>query len=392
MRTQLAQASGLEDAKSGVERTRADGLAAKLAEADRAKAAQVDGLRKQLASEQGRSSGLDRDLALARTQLAQVNRDQIQLTEGVRRSDAAAETAETKLREEQARTSSLATEVITAQRGAALQVDDLQNRLQSEDSRVTGLEHELGDTRAQLAQAFRDTTAANKARDVAEAVAGGAGRRGDRAYVGPSGIDAIPRSDAIAQAFGRGLAVERAAKDDVAQVSDIASSRGVPLGGKLEPVQRSAFKAEARVETFSPGPRPSATVAAGPEVAAIHPIGGIGPEADQASPGQFAVTGSSAAGLPDGLPAHVVLRYARDNGPARARAQALRLSLQAQGLDVSDPVGASVPMDRVTYFYGEDQRTADRVAGVVDASRPVQSRPGHGPLPRPGTIEVAIAG
>ena len=74
---------------------------------------------------------------------------------------------------------------------------------------------------------------------------------------------------------------------------------------------------------------------------------------------------------------------------------ALKLTLAAAGLDVSDPVVAPTGLGSsgVTYFYSEDRGSADRIAGVLGQSGPVKSRlRSNDPHSRPGTIEVAIAG
>ena len=74
---------------------------------------------------------------------------------------------------------------------------------------------------------------------------------------------------------------------------------------------------------------------------------------------------------------------------------ALRLTLQAQGLDVADPVDAfhGIAANVVTYFYHEDESKANRIAGVLATFGPVHNRrPANDELPRPGTIEVAVAG
>ena len=99
--------------------------------------------------------------------------------------------------------------------------------------------------------------------------------------------------------------------------------------------------------------------------------------------------------LPEDPPAHVILRYSHGSQAARTRAIALRQTLQAQGLDVADPVDAprGIAVNGVTYFYHEDESKANRVAGVLATFGPVRNhRNANEELPRPGTIEVAVAG
>ncbi len=109
---------------------------------------------------------------------------------------------------------------------------------------------------------------------------------------------------------------------------------------------------------------------------------------------------SPAIGLPqDALP-HVILQYARGSASARARATTLGLTLRARGLEVADTIAASagIAASNVGFFYADDRRSAQRIASDLTPSglpalRPIQRRvPANGPLPRPGTIEVGIAG
>jgi len=99
--------------------------------------------------------------------------------------------------------------------------------------------------------------------------------------------------------------------------------------------------------------------------------------------------------LPDSVAVHVVVRYARNSVPARTRALALGLTLQAYGLEVADPAAATIGAgaNSVGYFYIDDRRSANRIASDLALPEAVQRRlPASGPLPRPGTVEVAITG
>ena len=99
--------------------------------------------------------------------------------------------------------------------------------------------------------------------------------------------------------------------------------------------------------------------------------------------------------LPEEPPVHVILRYSHGSEAAKTRAIALRATLQAQGLDVADPVDSprGIAVNGVTYFYHEDESKANRVAGVLATFGPVRNhRTANEELPRPGTIEVAVAG
>lgn len=108
--------------------------------------------------------------------------------------------------------------------------------------------------------------------------------------------------------------------------------------------------------------------------------------------GQGSGAGGSEVKLPPDEVERVSLRFARDDAAARSRAQMARSALAAGGLEVAEPVADSVRGgNAVTYFYGEDEGGARRVAEILALSRPVRVRaPADGPPPRPGTVEVAI--
>ncbi len=94
-----------------------------------------------------------------------------------------------------------------------------------------------------------------------------------------------------------------------------------------------------------------------------------------------------------GVPARVVLRYSRDSAAARMRAANLAETLRAQGFGVADPTAAPAAASSVTFFYAEDRSSAERVASDLAVPRPVQRRvPVTEAQPRPGTIEVMVAG
>ncbi len=102
-----------------------------------------------------------------------------------------------------------------------------------------------------------------------------------------------------------------------------------------------------------------------------------------------------ATALPDGAIVRVVLRYAHGSTSARTRALAYGLALRAHGLEVADPVAASAgtTASGVGYFYAGDRHSADRVAGDLALPEAVQRRlPANGALPRPGTVDIGIAG
>ena len=103
----------------------------------------------------------------------------------------------------------------------------------------------------------------------------------------------------------------------------------------------------------------------------------------------------AAALLPVGVPARVIMRYTPHNVAARTRATAVGAALRARGLDVADPVGSStlIRSSRITFFYSDDLASAREIAVILGTFGSPQARsPDNQPFPRPGTIEVSVAG
>lgn len=100
--------------------------------------------------------------------------------------------------------------------------------------------------------------------------------------------------------------------------------------------------------------------------------------------------------LPTGAPARIVIRYTLDNAVALQRATNLARGLAEQGLDVADLVASPerIVSSTVSYFYLEDRPDAEIAArGLGPAWKPVQQRlPVREPFPRPGALELAVAG
>lgn len=100
--------------------------------------------------------------------------------------------------------------------------------------------------------------------------------------------------------------------------------------------------------------------------------------------------------LPVGAPARITIRYPAENAAARQRAGDLARGLSEQGLEVTGPVASPgrIASSTVSYFYAEDRPGAEIAARVLGPEwRPVQKRlPTREPLPRPGALELAIAG
>ena len=100
--------------------------------------------------------------------------------------------------------------------------------------------------------------------------------------------------------------------------------------------------------------------------------------------------------LPLGALARITIRYPVENTAARQRATDLARGLSEQGLDVADPVASAgrIANSTVSYFFAEDRPKAE-IAGLAlgPAWKLVQQRlPTREPFPRPGALELAIAG
>ena len=122
--------------------------------------------------------------------------------------------------------------------------------------------------------------------------------------------------------------------------------------------------------------------------------------AQDAAPDRFApaqaTTPYADARLPFGAPARITIRYPVENMAARQRATDLARGLSEQGLDVADPVASPgrIASSTVSYFYAEDRLGAEiaaRARGPACTPAPPRPPPGA-PLPRPGALELAVAG
>ncbi len=100
--------------------------------------------------------------------------------------------------------------------------------------------------------------------------------------------------------------------------------------------------------------------------------------------------------LPFGAPARITIRYPAENAAARQRASNLARGLSEQGLDVADPVASPgrIASSTVSYFYAEDRPGAEIAARVLGPTWKLvqQRRPTREPFPRPGALELAVAG
>jgi len=116
-----------------------------------------------------------------------------------------------------------------------------------------------------------------------------------------------------------------------------------------------------------------------------------------AGPESFAATVAerSESRLPSNVPPRITIRYPARDAVARQRAIDLARGLSNQGLGVTDLVESStrVTVNTVSYFYVEDQLGATIAArGLGPDWRLVQRRITQRPIPRPGAMELAVAG
>ena len=340
-------------------------FADKLAEANRNTAAQVEVVQKRLQGEQARATSLDRDLAGARKELAQAGREKAVGNDERRSFEAAAADNETKLQNEQKRAATLVDKLAEADHNTAAQVEVVQKRLESEQVKATSLDRDLAGARQQLAQAGREKVVGNDERRPFEAAA-------------------ADNETKLQYEQTASEAQKSARTDNLQHVTDHQSpiNSEPNTTAQIEAVRQKAGSKRAALEGSE------ASVAGAARLAARS--------SDLPPPLTSPAIGAlSKIAPPEGVPARVVLRYARGSEAARTRAIALRLTLQAQGFDVTDPVNgpAAIVANGVTFFYREDQSSANRIAGVLATSGPIQSHlPANDPLPRPGTIEVAVAG
>ncbi len=262
------------------------------------------------------------------------------------------------LQQDRRRAAELAETLADAKRNAALTIEEMQKRIDGEAARAARLDRDLLGLRERLAAAIRDVAA----------------RDDERRSLKLAEVDTEEKfqqekrraeelSDKLAEA-------QRGAAEQIEALRKEIESRPAP------PERTDALVAEAPSEIPSPArgletsdlPSPSA-----------HP----------------AAAGSTEVALPKDVPARLVLRYTLHSPSARTKALNISQTLRAQGFDVAEPVGSTAltAANAVTFFYDEDQSNADRVAKILVVSEPVRGRlMKDAPFPRPGTIEVSVAG
>ena len=358
-------------------------MADRLADLDRRATAKLAELQQQVDDGQAKSGSLDRALVEAREQLAR-NDDR-------HRSDEATATdAVANLQAERQQGAALADKSAESERRAAAQLTDLQQRLEAERARTSGLDHDLGDARQQLARLEdRQRTAEMEARD-AEGLS--QARTQQAAGLADRLADTERRSSADTKALQEQL--ESAQKKAARLELDLAEARlqllpapkvgeDPRLGDSLAS-NPGAKPLDGKPEAILPPSAPSADASLLPPKPDASPL----PGQAQAIP----------AVPPRDVPARIVLRYALGSDSAKARAQSAETLLQAQGMHIEDRAAPAkgVSASKVTFYYREDQAAAKKISdalAVFTGSDTIQKPPmSLKPMPRPGTIEVVISG
>ncbi len=338
------RASAAEQARGEAERRLKVALADERAAEDlKAAAGQRDALQDELAHEKARAAGLGRDLDAARTDLARAAADKADGVAADRRRDDADRALAAKLTEAErsaAERRARADDAVRLQQAWAAQLDAAKAALAQEQVRSAGLDRDLAEADSAIEQAAKRRAERQAAADkVAEA-----DRQGAATAAGPQRLPDAPPDRGDRHVPARAPAVQ-------AQGADVRSPDG--------------------------GPRSV--------VASAVPDGKL-PDAG----------GAGSTDLPRAAEARVSLLYARDSAAARERAVVFREALRARGIDVADPVPvtASIESDRVLYYYAEDKGSAERIANGLVRSGPVRRKLGKqaAPPPKPGTIEVSVAG
>jgi hypothetical protein len=154
---------------------------------------------------------------------------------------------------------------------------------------------------------------------------------------------------------------------------------------RLAAVEREvdALAAELRTLKREQAPRPTQTAANEPSP----------PAASDGPPGPDFLAALVTA-LPEGMPPRVLIRYAGRSAEARRRAEELASALAAQGLEVADLRESVVApaQTRLSFSYASDEAVASRIGRLAGVAPQRQALPKDGLLPRPGTVELILAG
>jgi hypothetical protein len=95
--------------------------------------------------------------------------------------------------------------------------------------------------------------------------------------------------------------------------------------------------------------------------------------------------------LPEGMPAHVSIRYSASSTEARRRAEDLAKVLITGGIEVADLRASATPIKTyLSYSYRADQSIAQRVGRLAGIAPTQASLTKDGLLARPGTIQINI--
>ena len=155
--------------------------------------------------------------------------------------------------------------------------------------------------------------------------------------------------------------------------------------------ERDALAAEVarleRQEKFSSPPQanPSPPPAAAASLTAL-------PAAPPIAESGLDLSAASAA-LPQGMPARVLIRYARNSTEARQQAENLATALARQGVEVADfRESASAIRTELSFSYAPDEAVAQQVGRLVGVAPVRRLQPKDALMARPGTVELNLSG
>jgi hypothetical protein len=99
------------------------------------------------------------------------------------------------------------------------------------------------------------------------------------------------------------------------------------------------------------------------------------------------------ASLPEGMPARVLIRYARNNADVRRQAETLADALKRQGIEIADlRESDGAVRTGISFFYARDAAIAQRIGGLVGIAPARRPQLSDDLMARPGAIELSFSG
>ena len=355
------------------ERQKSMDLSDALADMERSMSDQVSDLQQQVDAAKARSESAELALTQARELLAR--------SDDQHRSDqAAAAEIDAKLQTERQRTAVLADKLAETDHRAVTQATDLQRALMAEQARAASLGKSLEEARRGLSDVEDRQRSAQ-----AEAAQAEAAAQQRTAALGAELADARRRWALETKELQERFENEQTRAASLEQ--DLAQARQMPPPSPKAPDDAQ----QGETAGLQPG------IVSEPD---RQPATNRTPSLDTRSSSDLPASkpASSVRLPPDGVPARVVLRYASGSEAAKARVQTVEQILLKQGMLIEDHATSAkgLSASRITYFYEEDQAIAktiaEALARLTGAGALQRSPPSTKPLPRPGTIEIAISG